>query len=118
MAIRTKFPESAKLTALVVMGMSWLAPGASRLVTVVPRVATRAAGPASERLKVSATVPVLITFISKVLPGAPVDGLSSTATPLADSVSVPLVVPISLASSRDVAVTVNGKMPAALPPSA
>ena len=87
-AIRFREPGTAKLTAPVRDRDRLRGAGASVTDVVCARVATSAAGPPSVRLKVSVTLPVLVTVIWKLLPGAPVDVFSDTATPLATTTTV------------------------------
>src|SRR5579863_7392221 len=113
-ATRGNDPGTAKLTALVVIDTSCETPGAS-VTLLVPRVAARAAGAARARSKVSIVWPVLVTFSWKVLPGAPEDGARVTATPAASTSRVPLAVDVAAGLVVDVAVTLNGSLPAAVP---
>ena len=57
-------------------------PAASVTLAVMPRLATSAAGPPSDRSKVSVPVPVLVMVAWKVVPGAPALAFKETLTPL------------------------------------
>ena len=113
--VKFKEPAVAKLTALVVIGTTCDAP-AARVTVVEPRLAASAAGPASARLKMSETLPVFVTVSSKVVPGAPAVAFSETLTPLARTLSVPLATAVTVDAVDDAdAVTVNGRLPVAVP---
>src|SRR4051812_45223568 len=79
-AVRLSEPGTANPTAEVVIGTVTEAPGA-RVTWLVPRVATRAAGPPRERSKVSETVPVLVTRSWSVSPGTADEGGRVVWTP-------------------------------------
>ena len=68
-AVRGRSPGTAELTAPVVMAICCEAPGPS-VTWVVDAWAASAAGPARVSVKVSLTVPVLVTVAVETAPGA------------------------------------------------